>query len=322
MSERPRSLTASRDAPVGGQAVLEGVMMRGPRTWAVAYRPLGPAGEGTGELLVETHRFESALSRHRLLRVPVVRGVVALVESLRLGFRALSRSAEAQLVESEREKLTPRVWAGTVAAALAIGIGLFFLLPAVLTKALGDPVERGLVFVVVEKLVRVAIFLVYIALVSRMGHLQRLFAFHGAEHKTIHCHEAGLPLTPENAARFSRLHPRCGTSFMLLVMIVAIVVFAPLGNLDWHWLLLSRIVGIPLVAGLAFEAIKAFGRHRTRRWARILMAPGLQLQRLTTREPDHAQLAVAIAALEAVLAAEAQEGDGVPGVLDGLEVAA
>ena len=156
-------------------------------------------------------------------------------------------------------------------------------------------------FVVVEKLVRISIFLAYIWLISRMKDLQRVFQYHGAEHKTISCYEAGLDLTPENAQRFSRLHPRCGTSFLLIVMIVAIFVFAPLGKLDWQWLLISRVVGIPIVAGLAFEVIKWFGRNRTKRWARILMWPGLQLQRLTTREPELAQLAVAIAALEAVL---------------------
>ena len=155
---------------------------------------------------------------------------------------------------------------------------------------------------VIEKLVRITIFLAYIWLISRMRDLQRVFEYHGAEHKTISCYEAGLELTPENAQRFSRLHPRCGTSFLLIVMIVAIFVFAPLGKLDWQWLFISRVVGIPLVAGLAFEVIKWFGRNRTKRWARILMWPGLQLQRLTTREPELAQLAVAIAALEAVLA--------------------
>ena len=131
-----------------------------------------------------------------------------------------------------------------------------------------------------------------------------MFEYHGAEHKTISCYEADEPLTPENAQQFSRFHPRCGTSFLLLVMIVAIVVFAPLGKLDWQWLFISRIVGIPIVAGLAFELIKWFGNNRTKRWARVLMWPGIQLQRLTTREPDLSQLAVAIAALQAVLAVE------------------
>jgi uncharacterized protein YqhQ len=161
--------------------------------------------------------------------------------------------------------------------------------------------------VVIEKLVRIAIFLGYLWLISRMPDLQRVFEYHGAEHKTISCYEAGLDLTPENAQQFSRLHPRCGTSFLLIVMIVAIVVFAPLGTPSLPILLASRVIGIPLVAGLAFEVIKLFGRKRDRRWAQIMMWPGMQLQRLTTREPDHSQLAVAIAALEAVLAVENPE---------------
>jgi uncharacterized protein YqhQ len=140
-----------------------------------------------------------------------------------------------------------------------------------------------------------------------MRELQRVFEYHGAEHKTISCYEAGLPLTPENAQQFSRLHPRCGTSFLLIVMIVAIVVFAPLGTPALPILLASRVIGIPLVAGLAFEVIKLFGRKRDKRWAQIMMWPGMQLQRLTTREPDLTQLAVAIAALEAVLAVENPE---------------
>ena len=159
----------------------------------------------------------------------------------------------------------------------------------------------------VEKTIRIAIFLLYLWLISRMRELQRVFEYHGAEHKTISCYEAGLPLTPENAKRFSRLHPRCGTSFLLIVMVVAIVVFAPLGTPAWYILFPSRVVGIPLVAGLAFELIKVFGKKRDRRWAQILMAPGMQLQKLTTREPDLSQLAVAIAALEAVLAVENPE---------------
>jgi uncharacterized protein YqhQ len=191
--------------------------------------------------------------------------------------------------------------------ALSMSIGLFFLLPAVLANLSGAGDDNGLVFVVVEKLIRISIFLGYLWLISRMKDLQRVFQYHGAEHKTISCHEAGVELTPENAQRFSRLHPRCGTSFLLIVMIVAIFVFAPFGKLDWPLLLASRVIGIPIVAGLAFEAIKWFGRNRSRRWARILMWPGLKLQLLTTREPDLAQLAVAITALEAVLAVESHE---------------
>lgn len=291
------TLVAQRDAPIGGQAVLEGVMMRGVSTWAVAVR------KPDDSIDVQSFPLVSVLKKHRLLRLPVVRGSVALFESLRIGFKALGIAANAQL-EDDEEEISGKAWTGTIIVALALSIGLFFLLPAVITNLSGAGDDNGIVFVVIEKVIRIAIFLGYLWLISRMKDLQRVFEYHGAEHKTISCYEAGLDLTPENAQRFSRLHPRCGTSFLLIVMIVAIFVFAPFGKMDWHWLLISRVVGIPLVAGLAFEAIKWFGRNRTRRWARILMWPGLQLQRLTTREPDLAQLAVAIAALQAVLDVE------------------
>ena len=302
------TLVARKDAPIGGQAVLEGVMMRGVSTWAVAVRK--PVADGvtqeedsTGEIAIESFPLVSAMKRHRVLRLPVIRGVVALGESLGIGFKALGISANAQMPEGE-EEISGKAWVGTVVLAIALAVGLFFLLPAFITSFSGAGGDNGVVFVVVEKLVRIAIFLGYLWLISRMRDLQRVFEYHGAEHKTISCYEAGLDLTPENAQRFSRLHPRCGTSFLLIVMIVAIVVFAPLGSPSIPVLIASRIIGIPLVAGLAFEVIKWFGRNRRHRWARVLMWPGMQLQRLTTREPDLSQLAVAIASLEAVLAVE------------------
>ena len=173
---------------------------------------------------------------------------------------------------------------GTIVFALLFAVGLFFLLPAGLTNIFADEIPNSIVFVVIEKLVRITIFLGYLALISRMPDLQRVFQYHGAEHKTISCYEAGEELTPENAQRYSRFHPRCGTSFLLFVMIVAIVVFAPLGKLDWHWLFISRVVGIPIVAGLAFELIKWFGKNRTKRWAR---SP--DLARHPAPAPDHAR---------------------------------
>jgi uncharacterized protein YqhQ len=306
-------LEAQRDAPVGGQAVLEGVMMRGVSTWAVAVRKplpeqlsekgLDPEEAALGEIHVQSFPLVSVLKRHRVLRLPVIRGVVALVESLSIGFKALGISANAQLPEDEKE-ISGGTWAGTVALALVLAVGLFFLLPVGITNLFRDALPNSIVFVIVEKIIRIAIFLGYLVMLSRLKDLRRVFEYHGAEHKTISCYEAGLALTPENAQRFSRLHPRCGTSFLLIVMIVAIFVFAPLGTPEWYWLFISRIVGIPLVAGLAFEVIKAFGRNRRKRWARALMWPGMQLQKLTTREPDLSQLAVAIAAMEAVLAVE------------------
>ena len=313
----------TRDAPIGGQAVLEGVMMRGVSTWAVAVRKpspdqlkeghaLEPTEAALGEIEVVSEPLVSITKRHRVLRWPVIRGVAALGESLGIGFKALGISANAQLAAeakegAEPEKIGGATWVGTVIFSVLLAVGLFFLLPAGLASLLGDTLPNGVVFVIVEKLIRIAIFLGYLWLISRMKDLQRVFQYHGAEHKTISCYEASLPLTPENAQRFSRFHPRCGTSFLLIVMVVAIVVFAPLGKLPLLWLFVSRIVGIPLVAGLAFEVIKLFGRNRDKRWAQILMWPGIQLQRLTTREPDLTQLAVAIAALEAVLAVENPE---------------
>jgi uncharacterized protein YqhQ len=313
-------LVAGNDLPIGGQAVLEGVMMRGVSTWAVAVRV--PSAEqraagrrlsddeaARGEIEVQSFPLVSVLRRHRWLRWPVVRGVVALGESLQLGVRALGIAADAQAADEE-DPISRGTWLGTVVLALSMAVGLFFLLPVALTSLVKDELPNSLVFVLVEKVVRIAIFLGYLWAVSRMRELRRVFEYHGAEHKTIACYEAGVPLTPQNARSFSRLHPRCGTSFMLIVMVVAVFVFAPLGTPAWYWLFASRIVGIPLVAGLAYEAIKWMGRNRTKRWARALMWPGLKLQLLTTREPDVAQLAVAIAALEAVLAVESPADAG------------
>ena len=178
------------------------------------------------------------------------------------------------------------------------------MVPVGLTSLIKDQLNSSFLFWLVEGIVRTSIFLGYLLLLSRLRDLRRVFEYHGAEHKTISCYEAGLELTPENAQRFSRLHPRCGTSFLLVVMIVAIFVFAPIGLPAWYWLVLTRIVGVPLIAGISFEIIKFAGRNRRRRWVRAVMFPGLQLQKLTTREPDLDQLAVAIASMEAVLAVE------------------
>ena len=327
----PEPLQANRDLPVGGQAVLEGVMMRGVSTWAVAVRMpapeqleggrhLEPGEAALGSIKVQSFPLDSVLKRHRWMRWPLVRGVVALGESLGIGIKALNIAANAQSPDEDKE-ISRATWIGTVTVALAMAVGLFFLLPVGLTSLVKDQLPNSIAFVVVEKLVRVTIFLLYLYAVTRLHALRRVFEYHGAEHKTISCYEAGLPLTPANAQRFSRLHPRCGTSFMLIVMVVAVFVFAPLGTPAWYWLFASRIVGIPLVAGLAFEVIKWLGRNRTKPWARALIWPGLQLQRLTTREPDADQLTVAIAALEAVLAVETP-GDASDEERVGMEVVA
>jgi uncharacterized protein YqhQ len=288
------SLGAQRDAPVGGQAVLEGVMMRGVRTWAVGVR------KPEGEIGVEKFPLVSWTKRHRVLRLPIIRGVVALVESLKIGFNALNISANAQLGEDE-EPISGGMWVGTMVVALVFAVGLFFVVPVGLTSLFKDHLGSAFLFWLVEGILRTTIFLGYIWMLSRLRDLRRVFEYHGAEHKTISCYEAGDPLTPENAQRYSRLHPRCGTSFLLIVMIVAIFVFAPLGLPEWYFLVASRIIGVPLIAGLSFEVIKFAGRNRRKRWVQTLMWPGMQLQKLTTREPDLEQLAVAIAAMDAVL---------------------
>ena len=294
---------ASRDAPVGGQAVLEGVMMRGVSTWAVAVR------KPEGEIEVTSEPIVSWAKRHRVLRLPVVRGVVALAESMKIGFRALAISANAQLEEEdeEAEPIGGFTWGLTILFSLVLAIGLFFVIPVSATSLIKDQLGSALLFWLVEGVLRTAIFIGYILAISRLPDLRRVFEYHGAEHKTISCYEAGDRLVPERAETYSRLHPRCGTSFLLIVMVLAIFVFAPIGLPEWYWLVLSRILGIPLIAGLSYEVIKWAGKNRHKRWVRTLMWPGLMLQNLTTREPNREQLAVAIASLEAVLAVESPE---------------
>jgi uncharacterized protein YqhQ len=304
-------LMATRDAPVGGQAVLEGVMMRGVSTWAVAVRKpaadqddeLASGEAARGEISVTSFPLVSWLKKHRFLRLPIVRGVVALGESMAIGFRALSISANAQVPEEEGQ-ISGGAWIGTVVVALALAVGLFFVVPVGLTSLIKHQLHSSFLFWLVEGVVRTAIFLGYLVLLSRLRDLRRVFEYHGAEHKVIACYEARDELVPERAQLYSRLHPRCGTSFLLVVMIVAIFVFAPIGLPAWYLLVATRILGVPLIAGISFELIKWAGRNRNRGWVRSVMWPGLQLQKLTTREPDADELAVAIAALEAVLAVE------------------
>ena len=308
-------------------------MMRGVSHWSVAVRKptaeqlseedFSPAEAALGEIEVSVFPLESAMKRHRVLRLPIIRGVVALGGSLMVGFRALEVAANAQLPpeEEEAQEIPRGIWAGTVVVALVVAIVLFFLIPVGLTSLIKGQLNSSVLFWVVEGLVRTGIFLGYLLLLSRVKDLRRVFEYHGAEHKTISCYEADLPLTPANAARFSRLHPRCGTSFLLVVMIVAIFVFAPIGLPAWYWLVVTRILGVPLIAGISFELIKFAGRNRRKRWVQVVMWPGLKLQLLTTREPDLDQLAVAIAALESVLELETP-GDLTAADLVGVEVVA
>jgi uncharacterized protein YqhQ len=325
-------LTAARDAPLGGQAVLEGVMMRGISTWAVAARKPAVEPATLGEISISRFHIDAGSMRsgwRRLYRLPVLRGVVALVGSMAIGMKALAISANAQIPPEEgadpdaeeRDVISGGVWFGTVLISLVFAIGLFFVAPVGLTSLIRGQLGSSWLFWLVEGLLRTAIFLGYLTLLSRIRDLRRVFEYHGAEHKVISCYEAGDQLTPERASRYSRLHPRCGTSFLLVVMIMAIFVFAPVGLPAWWILVLTRIVGVPVIAGLSFEVIKWAGRNRARPWVQWIMYPGLQLQKLTTREPDLDQLAVSIAALEAVLEVETP-GEMTADDLLGVEVVA
>jgi uncharacterized protein YqhQ len=289
---------------VGGQAVLEGVMMRGPRNWAVAVR------KPDGQIAHVSKGIDSLMARHRLLRLPIVRGVIALGESLAIGFRALSVSASyaaAEETEGESEPAEIGRWALFFAFLVAIGFALmiFKVGPALLTDLL--PISSGGWFVVVEGLIRVTVFVLYLTVLSFIPSLRRVFQYHAAEHKAINAYEAGDELTPENAQRHSLIHPRCGTAFLLWVMVVSVFVYALLGRPVWYWLIVSRIVLLPVIAGIAYELIRFAGKHSDNRILMTLLAPGLWLQRLTTREPSLDQLEVSIRALREVLDLEGRQ---------------
>src|SRR5919199_1700562 len=286
-------------APIGGQAVLEGVMMRGPSNWAVAVR------KPDGEIAQVARPVTSPMTRHWMLRLPVVRGVLALGESLAIGFRALAISANYAAQEEGDEEVSTELTRGQLIFAFAIAIGFALLLfkvgPALLTDWIG--IEAGW-FVVVEGLIRVTIFVLYLSVISLLPDLKRVFEYHAAEHKAINAYEAGEELEPERVQRFSLIHPRCGTAFLLWVMVIAIFVFAFFGRPAWYWLIASRILMLPVIAGLAYELIRFAGKHSRNPVLLTLLAPGLWLQRLTTREPTLDQLEVSIRALKEVLTLE------------------
>src|SRR5688500_9524166 len=242
------ALVAKKDAPVGGQAVLEGVMMRGVSVWAVAVR------KPEGDISVTSEPLVSWAKRHRLLRLPVIRGVVALAESLKIGFKALAISANAQLEEGE-EEIGGWMWGLTVALSMVLAIGLFFVIPVGATSLIKDELGSAFLFWLVEGILRTAIFIGYIVAISSLPDLRRVFEYHGAEHKTISAFEAEDRLIPARAKLYSRLHPRCGTSFLLIVMVMAIFLFAPIRLPAWYWLVLSRILVYPLIAGLSYDVI-------------------------------------------------------------------
>jgi uncharacterized protein YqhQ len=288
---------------IGGQAVLEGVMMRSPSKWAVAVR------KPNGEIAQVVKEISSPMARNRIFRLPVIRGIIALGESLAIGFRALAISANYAAQDAdpeEAEEVQTEITRGQIVFSFAIAIGfalmLFKVTPALITSWL--PIDTTGAFVVIEGVIRVCIFLLYLLLISLLPDLRRVFQYHAAEHKAINAFEADAELTPENVQKFSLIHPRCGTAFLLWVMVIGIFVFAFVGQPAWYWLITSRILLLPVIAGIAYELIRFAGKHQSNLVLTTLLAPGLWLQRLTTRQPTLDQIEVSIRALQEVLRRE------------------
>jgi uncharacterized protein YqhQ len=283
-------------------------MMRGPSNWAVAVR------KPDGEIAHINQPIASPMARHFIWRLPVVRGVIALGESLAIGFRALAISANYAAQQEEGkdgEQVSTELTRGQLIFAFAIAIGfavlLFKVSPALITDWIG--IKRTGWFVIVEGLIRVTIFVIYLSAISLFPDLRRVFQYHAAEHKAINAYEAGEELEPETVQRHSLIHPRCGTAFLLWVMVIAIFVFAFFGRPAWYWLIATRILLLPVIAGLAYELIRFAGKHQGNRFLMAVLAPGLWLQRLTTRQPSLDQIEVSIRALKEVLALENRDAD-------------
>jgi uncharacterized protein YqhQ len=311
---------------VGGQAVIEGVMMRTPGAVAIAVR------KPNGEITVKKQVLTAPSLRPKWLQVPVIRGVVNLFLALKLGISALNFSANESLDEedekddppSDKKKDAPIGVVSmtlTMLFAFAFGIVLFVYLPLQLTnvlKTVFEPIGRStLLFNLIDGVIRIAFFLVYILSISLIKDLRRVFEYHGAEHKTIFTYENGEDLTPNHADKYSTLHPRCGTNFLLIVMLLSILVFSVLkSDAAFYLKFLSRIVFVPLIAGLSYEVIRFSGRHQDKAWVRWISAPGLFLQRITTKPPSADQLEVAIKALEEALLLERTHHASAPKTLD------
>lgn len=291
---------------VGGQAVIEGVMMRGKTHVAVAVR------QPDGEISVDVRPVNSISERYPILKKPFLRGVVSLVESLVMGMKALAYSA--QVSGDEDEKLDSKEMALTIAVSAGLAILLFIVIPTWSMRFLTGITQDHMALNLAEGVLRMAIFLAYIAAISSMNDIQRVFQYHGAEHKTIYTYEAGLPLKVENVRPFSTLHPRCGTNFLMIVMLISMFIFTFLGWPSLWERIASRIILMPVIAGVSYELIRYAGAHTDNPLVRIAITPGLLLQKLTTRQPDDSQIEVAIASLKAVVPPEdlAQEPEACP----------
>lgn len=291
MSENPKRI--SPEATVGGQAVIEGVMMRAPSGWAVAVRT------PDGGIEAQSHDLPRLSTRSVWARIPLIRGVSVLIESLTLGYKALSWSAQRAGGEDEKPISRGEI-VGAMVFALVFGLGLFLLLPVLISRwTVGE--GNSILFNATEGLVRLVIFIGYIWVIGRSKEIKRVFEYHGAEHMAIHAYEAGEPLSVDVVSRHRPEHPRCGTSFLLLVVLISIVVFSFLGTPDWPILVASRILGVPVIAGVSYEVLRFSGLSGNEWLARVIAAPGLWLQRLTTGVPDGDQIEVAITSLLSAL---------------------
>lgn len=281
---------------VGGQAVIEGVMMRGPGKIAVAVR------QPNGEIMVDVNPTSTIADKYPILKKPLLRGVVALGESLVYGMKALAFSAQAS--GEDDEQLDSKDMALTMVFSVALAIGLFIVLPTWTMRFLHNYTTNPLILNLAEGLLRLSIFLAYIGGISTMPDIQRVFQYHGAEHKTIYTYENGLPLTVDNVRGFTTLHPRCGTNFLMIVMLISMFIFTFLGWPSILERIVSRVVLMPVIAGVSYEIIRYAGKHIENPWVKRAIWPGLCLQKLTTRQPDDSQMEVAIASLKAVLPPE------------------
>jgi uncharacterized protein YqhQ len=279
----------------GGQAVIDGVMIRGKEGVAISVR------QPDGQLNVVKQPLAS-IYKGRLREMPLIRGIIALIETLVLGTQSLLHSAQVAATEEVGEKIPAAVLWGTVAASLALGVALFFMVPLFATRYLIDPyIESALLSNIFEGLIRIGIFIAYLKLMSLIPDIRKVFAYHGAEHKAVNAYEAGVPLDVESVKMYSTAHARCGTAFLFIVLIVAIFVFALVGQPSLWIRILSRIALIPVIAMISYEIMKFGASHSGNPVVRILLAPGLLLQAMTTREPDDNQIEAAISALNEVI---------------------
>jgi len=282
----------------GGQAVIEGVMMRGRENMAVAVR------RPDGEIDVTSQPLASIYKGH-IRNWPFIRGIIVLIETLALGTQVIFHSAQIAAAEEDEKGIPPTLLWGTVVIAIAFAVGLFFIAPLLLTRYLVYPyIESALIGNIIEGILRIIIFIAYLKLISLMPDIKRVFAYHGAEHKVVNAYEAGMPLELNYVKNYSTAHTRCGTSFLLVVLVISIIVFALLGRPPLWLGILSRIVLIPVIAALGYEFVR-FGAAHSQNWlVRGLLVPGLRLQAMTTREPDDSQLETALSALKKVIEAD------------------